>query len=306
VSTDPIQTDYIERTNAAIDFIVGNLDREITLESVAKVACFSPFHFHRIFRSVVGETLSQFTKRLRLERALYLMSHASNRSLTDISIECGFGSSSDFSRSFKGRYGVSPSNFDVRAFRDSKRKEFESIVSSYENGPTLTRLPAGENPDGFKAKIRDLPRRTVAYIRTLDPYRENVVYEASQRLVSWAENRGLADGQWLGYMWEDPEIVALENCRYDVAVVVDENETAIRSEGEIGVLNFEPMTVADVSICGDIQLEQRAIDWLYGTWLPTSGYIPAEHPAFEAWVGRPFVHGFEKFELSCQLPLRYA
>ena len=73
--------------------------------------------------------------------------------------------------------------------------------------------------------MRNLPARTVAYIRVLDPYQSNssAVLDACNRLVDWAEQRGLADGAWLGYMWEDPEIVALEDCRYDVAVVVDDS-----------------------------------------------------------------------------------
>ena len=54
----------------------GTWPEPLKLEEVAKVACFSPYHFHRIFRAVVGETLHDFVKRLRLERALYLISHA--------------------------------------------------------------------------------------------------------------------------------------------------------------------------------------------------------------------------------------
>lgn len=62
--------DYVDRVNRAIDYIVGNFDRQLRLEDVAVEACFSPFHFHRVFKSLVGETLNQFVKRLRLERAL--------------------------------------------------------------------------------------------------------------------------------------------------------------------------------------------------------------------------------------------
>ena len=304
VPADPVHANYVERTNAAIDYIVRNLDRALKLEDIAQVACFSPFHFHRIFRSLLGERLNQFVKRQRLERALYLMSHAPSRSLTEISLECGFSSSSDFSRSFKARFGVPPSAFDLEHFRTTRRVEFETAMSSQVNGPNLARLPDGHNPDGFEAVLRQLPARTVAYIRVLDPYRSTAVVEACQRLVDWAEARGLADSQWLGYMWEDPEIVALKDCRYDVAVQLNVCGTDFRPEGEVGRYEFPAMRVAEVSISGDIQLEQRAIDWLFGTWLPRSGFEPDSQPAFEAWRGRPFEHGFEHFELNCQLPIR--
>lgn len=296
---DSPHSDYVERTNRAIDYIVRNLSSPLRLEDVARAAMFSPFHFHRIFRALMGETLNQFVKRQRIERALYLMSHAPNRSLTEIALECGFSSSSDFSRSFKQRFGVPPSVFDLKTFRDSRRAEFESLMASQEGGLSLPRLPVGENPDGFEVELREIPARTVAYIRVLDPYQGTAVVEACERLVAWAEARGLADGQWLGYMWEDPEIVALKDCRYDVAVVVED----VKPEGEVGRFEFPAMRVASLSLSGNIELEQRALDWLFGSWLPQSGFEPVEHPAFEAWRGRPFAHGFEHFEVSCEVPV---
>jgi AraC family transcriptional regulator len=281
---------------------VRNLGQPLRLEKVSEAACFSPFHFHRVFKALLGETLNQFVKRQRLERALYLMSHAPERSLTDVALDCGFPSSSDFSRSFKQRYGAPPSVFDLDTFRNSRREEFERVLSSQGGSPRFTTLPTGQNPDGFEVKFRDLPARTVAYIRVLDPYREGVAQAACERLLAWAIERGLADGQWLGYMWEEPEIVAVADCRYDVALVVDDFEPS----GEIGRFEFPPMRVAEVVLSGDITLEGRAIDWLYKTWLPRSGYVPDDQPAFEAWIGRPFAHGNEHFEIACQLPVKRA
>ena len=241
-------------------------------------------------------------KRQRLERALYLMSHAPRRSLTDVALDCGFSSSSDFSRSFKQRYGAAPSVFDLESFRDGRREEFERVLWSQGAGARLPRLPVGQNPDGFKVELRRMPARTVAYIRVLDPYREAAAPDACKRLLTWATERGLAHGQWLGYMWEDPEIVALEDCRYDVALVVDDVEPV----GEVGRFEFPPMRVAEVVLSGDIELVQRALDWLFKTWLPQSGFVPDDQPAFEAWIGRPFAHGLEHFEVACQLPVKPA
>ena len=297
-----VPVDYVERVNRAIDHIVRNLAGPLSLEEVSRAAFFSPFHFHRIFKAIVGETLNQFVKRQRLERALYLMSHAPGRALTEVALDCGFASSSDFSCSFKQRYGVPPSLFDLETFRSSRRDEYERVLSSQEGAPSFRRLPPGENPDGFEVQLRDLPARTVAYTRVLNPYREGVAIAACERMLAWAEERGLADGQWLGYMWEDPEIVALEDCRYDVGLVVDD----IEPEGEIGRFEFPAMRVAEVVLSGDIELEQRAIDWLFKTWLPQSGFVPSDQPAFESWIGRPFAHGYEHFELACQLPVQPA
>jgi AraC family transcriptional regulator len=295
-----VTVDYVERVNRGIDHVVSNLAHPLNLEEVAQAAGFSPFHFHRVFKVLLGETLNQFVKRQRLERALFLMSHAPQRSLTDVALDCGFSSSSDFSRSFKQHYGLPPSVFDIETFRNFRREELERVLSSQYGSARIMSLPAGENPDGFEVSLRNLPARTVAYLRVFEPFRDGVVQAACERFLAWAIERGLADGQWLGYMWDEPEIVALADCRYDVALVVEDFEPV----GEIGRFDFPPMCVAEVVLSGDIALEARAIDWLYKTWLPRSGYVPDNQPAFEAWIGRPFAHGSEHFELACQLPVK--
>lgn len=298
---DDAPADTVERVNRAIDHVVGHLNGDLSLEAVARAACLSPFHFHRVFKALLGETLGQFVKRQRLERALHLMSHVPGHSLTDVALDCGFSSSSDFSRCFRQRFGVPPSAFDLATFRGARRAEFERSQGGGDGSPRFALLPPGENPDGFEATLRELPARTVAYVRVLDPFRSlEVVREAYEHLAAWAEARGVADRQWLGYMWDEPEIVALEHCRYDVAVEVPD----VQPDGRIGRHVFPAMRVAEVPIAGDLELETRAIDWLYGTWLPRSGFVPADQPAFESWIGRPFAHGMEHFTVACQLPVR--
>jgi len=293
---------YAERVNLAIDYVVGHLGEPLRLADVARAARLSAFHFHRIFQAQVGETLAEFVKRLRLERALVMMAHAPRSSLTTIALKCGFSSSSDFSRCFKQRYGTAPSAFDIKGWREAHGSKLQAMVPEPAGRFHLARLPAAHNPDGFRVRIRDLPARTVAYIRVLDPYRGDAVAKATQRLITWAERHSLADGQWLGYQWDNPEITSLEDCQYHVAV---EAERFV-PRGEIGRFRFPPMTVAQVELRGGIDLELRALQWLYGTWLPRSGYVPGDQPGFEAWIGRPFAHGTEHFELYAQLPITRA
>ncbi len=296
--------DYADRINRAVNFVLNNLERQIRLEEVARVACFSPFHFHRIFRLLIGESLNEFVKRVRLERALAMMSRKNwktklQNSLTDIALATGFASSADFSRSFKQRYGVPPSRFDIASYRANQRERWQIVVNGPEEAHRLDRLNPGTNPDGFDVRRRQLPERGVVYMRVLDCFRPGAVFEVASRLIQWAEARGLADGQWLGYMWDDPEITASELCRYDIAVEVDH----VPKGPEVSYFRFPAMEVAEVKICGSIELELRALDWLYGTWLPGSGYVPADQPGFEAFIGRPFAHGTDYFEFFIQLPV---
>lgn len=293
-----MKPDYVARINRAIDHITQHLDGPLKLEDVARVACLSPYHFHRIFRQLVGETLHTFTKRVRLERAVYLLSHRDHTTLTEIALACGFTSSSDFSRCFSGHFGCPPRAFDVDAYRRSRRDEMLDALPSEPQRQRLERLPRGQNPDQFSVRLCAQPARRVAYLRVHRPFEPGNVTGAAARLVAWAKERRVADGQWLGYMWDDPEITAIERCRYDVGVEVPTSQVA---DDIVSVMDFPPMTLAEIDIAGPIDLEQRALDWLYGTWLPESGYAPDHQPAFEAWNGEPFAHGDAYFELRVQL-----
>lgn len=257
-----------------------------------------------MFRLLMGEPLNAFIKRVRLERAVSLLAQVDERGrtrlrLTDIALSCGFNSSSDFSRSFKQQYGVPPRAFDFRSFRQQRREDWAEAITDETHRRLLAGLAPGENPDGFAVAFRELPARHVVYRRIVDSYREGVAWRTAESLVEWAEARGLADGQWLGYAWDDPEIVPIEKCRYDVGLVVPE---PILDES-VGCLRFPPMQVAELEIRGGIDLEVRALDWLFATWLPSSGLMPSDQPVFEAWIGRPWAHGNEHFELHLQFPV---
>lgn len=293
---------YVERVNLAIDYVVTHLGDSggLRLEEVARAAGLSPFHFHRVFQAMTGETVADFVKRLRLDKALVIMSHGRKPPLTRVAMDCGFSSSSDFSRCFKQRFGDSPSAFDIKGWREAHGAQLEATVPASPTGLHLSRLPRALNPDGFKVKIRELPARTVAYIRVRKPYQGDNVARATQRLIRWAERNSLADGQWLGYQWDNPEITPLEKCVYHIAVEAE----GFTPKGEIGRFRFPPMVVAQVELRGGVDLVLRALQWLFGVWLPKSGYVPDDHPAFEAFIGRPFAHGTEHFELYAHLPVR--
>jgi AraC family transcriptional regulator len=102
---------YRRRINRIIDYIKDHLTERLPIERLARVAHFSPFHFHRVFRSIVGEPLHAYIRRLRLEQAVFRMQHGPKTTLTTIALQTGFASSSDFSRTFKQLYGFSPRRF---------------------------------------------------------------------------------------------------------------------------------------------------------------------------------------------------
>jgi AraC family transcriptional regulator len=141
---------YVHRINCVIDHITENLSEPLDLESLARLAHFSPFHFHRIFRSLVGEPLHAFVWRLRLEKAVFQMRHGGKATLTQIALACGFASSSDFSRAFKQVYGFSPRHQSRERFLQDSKIRQDLLTNA---GYGLGKLPEPSNPDGFRVRL---------------------------------------------------------------------------------------------------------------------------------------------------------
>jgi AraC family transcriptional regulator len=106
---------YRDRLAPLTDYARENPRSDLGVDALAKIVHFSPYHFHRVFTAVMGETAGTFVRRVRLERATQLMRAAPRRSLSAVATEAGFGSLSDFSRTFRRHYGMAPIKWDRRA-----------------------------------------------------------------------------------------------------------------------------------------------------------------------------------------------
>lgn len=103
----------MEAISRVVRYIQFSLDEVIAPRELAALAGFSPHHFHRVFRAIVGESVMDFIRRLRLERAAWQL-RASPESVLGIAIDAGYGSQEAFARVFHAYFGMS-----ARAFRAS-------------------------------------------------------------------------------------------------------------------------------------------------------------------------------------------
>ncbi|MFD7710167.1 helix-turn-helix domain-containing protein [Streptomyces sp. NPDC059785] len=98
----------------ARDVMDGAYARPLDVPALARIAHVSPAHFTRTFRSTFGETPHRYLQRRRVERAMFLL-RETDRSVTDICFEVGFGSPGTFSRTFRDIVGKSPREYRKRA-----------------------------------------------------------------------------------------------------------------------------------------------------------------------------------------------
>src|SRR3984885_6066214 len=158
-------SEYAQRIDRVIDYLRGNLDRQVKLKELARVACLSEFHFHRIFGAVSGETLNNFTNRLRLEKAARLLRYSS-QSVTDIALNCGFSSSAPFSWAFRPGYDTSPSQFR-KSGEIKKSKICKELFPQDAYGLSMS---AAEKKAAFSVRLIEIPERKADYIRITNAF----------------------------------------------------------------------------------------------------------------------------------------
>lgn len=111
MNKEQLRQKYVAQINKAIDYIEGNIKKELNLKTISDATSFSPFHFHRIFKAFTGETINSFIKRIRIEKAGNLLANNHNYSITQVAFKLGFSSSQAFSREFRAYFKKTPSNF---------------------------------------------------------------------------------------------------------------------------------------------------------------------------------------------------
>ena len=295
--------DYRKRICQAMNYISRNLDRDLSLEEIAAAASFSKFHFHRIFKVVVGETVAVFTRRLRIEMAANRLLENESENITTIAMACGFSSSQNFAKAFRQRFDMTPSQF-----RKSK------IGNKYRNGENAPSLAALYDPDTvfinpltsgrrtiMKAEVKELPEYNVAYVRKLGPYGKETCEQAFMELAQWAGPKGfMASGVILGVYWDNPDITEPEKCRVDACVSVPQNAVP---EGQIAMqtINGGAYGVCHFEIQSDSF--QQAWDEAF-TWLVESGYECGDKPCYERYYNNAADDPEGKWIFDICIPLK--
>ena len=283
--------EYIRRINTVCDYIDHHLGREMTLDELARVAGFSPYHFHRIFSAMTGETLFAFIQRLRLEHAAAMICSNAANTITDIAQECGFSSSSVFSRLFKQRFDCTPSVFRSRNEDQTNSNLYQLLRNSTKacyGSPGYNNAVLKDNTHKRRVtmeqavSIEKIEETRVAYVRYVGPYQgDSALFEnLYKRLFGWAGPRGI-DGSVTYILYhDDPDITDEQKLRTSVCVPID---SEIEVSGEIGEMTIGGGEFAVGHFVLGSDEYKKAWDYMCGEWLPRSGYQPRNLAPFERY-----------------------
>jgi AraC family transcriptional regulator len=289
---------YAERINRAIALIDRHIDQDLSLERLAKEAAISPFHFHRIFSSLVGESVHALTTRRRMERALALTHRGKRPQWKAVASAVGYASPEVFSRAFKRHFGCNPSQFDLGKWWHERPDRDDALrISNY----FLRAAP--EVPADFRVEIGPRAGATCLVCRTVGGYlKPQKLVAAYERIKRAGQLLGVPlPGRLVGGSQDDPELTPLSRCRYDFMLEVPEGT---RPCAGLEIARRRPGRWAMTRVTGDLQAVDRAWNILFKSWLPASAFDLRPVPAEEIYHQTPDEIGWERFNVTLAIPLK--
>ncbi len=257
--------EYAQRIERVIDALHQDLDRQWTLDDLAAIACFSPYHFHRIYRAMSGETPDETRRRLLLHRAAGDLV-GSSKDLARIAARAGYGSAAAFSRAFAASYGAPPG-----AFRQVRAATREQPQTSQQ-----------ETTGMYEVTFATEPSRRVMGVSHRGSYQE--VGYAFERLMPLAIMAGADPSRpILGLYYDDPATVPTSALRSFAGIETD----LVTAGAELEIREIAGGPVASVIHKGPYVDLMQAYQHLYRGWLPGSGREPADAPAYEIYLNTP-------------------
>ena len=276
--------EYLKRVNIVVDYINNHLDEELDLQKLAEMSNLSTYHFHRIMKAFLGETLGAYIIRVRLETAVRLLRYT-DLPVEQIAYSVGYEMPSSLSKSFKQFYDITP-----QEYRNNKN--------------FVIMKPVQLNPDlKLKSpKVIELETKKAIYIRLNGAYSELDFCGAWTRLWAYVKEQKLfsAGIEHISIYHDDPKVTTSEKLRTDVCLVLSK---PTEPKGEIGVKEIAGGKYAVFLYQGPYTNLGIVYDTIFAQWLPGSGYELRNAPLFEKYVNDPSRTEEAKLKTEIYIPL---
>lgn len=304
--------EYRSRINRVMDYIDQHLDQTLELKTIAEIANFSPFHFHRIFTFLIGETPIDYIQRLRIEKAAWQLRESTPESVTEIAYNCGFGSVSLFSRTFKKYFNMTPSQF-----RKTEKPVYVREGKRFsKNGQLLRKNLKSETPEDTdlcfvksnqiyfmktNIEVKEMPEMKAVYIRHIGPF--HLIGQAYEKLSKWAVPRGLYIpnvSKSATVTHDDPSVTDIEKVRQSACIIIDQD---VKTDGEIGKLTIPGGKYA----VGHFELGFDEFEKAWNSmckWFTESGYQQGDGCTYELYHNDYTTHPEKKHIVDICIPVK--
>lgn len=254
---------YEDRINRVTAYIYDHLDEPLDLERLADVAAMSPWHWHRVYSAMRGETVAAAVRRLRLMRAAGELAN-SDATVEVIARRSGYDNLQSFTRIFAEAYGMPPARY--------RREGSHTQFNAAQNGAPTRH---------YDVQIVHLPVLTLATEPHLGNYMN--IGLAFDRLFGRLATAGLLDQttRMIGIYGDDPSAVPEEQLRSAAAA------TLAAPPSGLPVTTTRAGDYAMLRHKGPYADMRAEYTWMFGTWLPQSGRDLADAPVLEEYLNSP-------------------
>jgi AraC family transcriptional regulator len=297
------RSEYAVRMHRVQEYIDQHLDEALELTTLAGVAHFSAFHFHRLFAAWMGETLGEYLRRRRLEQAALRLVAQPRLSVLDVALSVGFGSAEAFTRAFKARFGLSATAWRRRQREQHAKSSNPDQVNSNLDQATH-RLPTHDEPptneiEEFIMKVTLVDRHpaSIVYLRHMGPYGEPIGRFWQQQVYPWMVTNNLLGAARYGISHDDPNITSPHQLRYDAGVEVASEFKVTAPAFKTTLPGGKYASAEFKGTSGQIADSWKAV---LRDWLPSSGLQLDSRPLFEYY---PPVSGYDPASgvFDCQI-----
>ncbi|MES1975512.1 MAG: AraC family transcriptional regulator [Pseudomonadota bacterium] len=258
------------RFQRVLDHIDRNLDGDLGLEALSRVAAFSKHHFHRQFTALFGVPVHRYVQLVRMKRASYRLAFRREDSITEIAMDAGYDAPEAFGRAFRQRIGQVPTDF---------RKTPDWVPWRTALGP-LTGARTMQNQNSFDpddVAIIDFPATAVALMEHRgDPA---ALGDTIRRFIDWRKRTGIRAASSATYtvFHTDPDTVPAADYHIDLCAA-----TARPVAGGAGVMEglIPAGRCAVLRVTGSSDDLRPAATFLYRDWLPESGEEVRDFPLY--------------------------
>jgi AraC family transcriptional regulator len=271
---------YEEAILSTLIHIQTHLESDLNLDGLAERVGFSAYHFHRVFREVIGEPVKEYIRRLRIDRAAYRLK-VSEEPILRIALDAGFKTHESFTRAFTRQFHITPNEFRnnyLRASRERKKQVQPKYIAEY---------PVKAEPASGQVRLEHVRPIIVAFVRHVGPYDKVLDTDSPmsllwEELFAWGNANKLinADSLLIGIPQDDPSITPPEKQRFDVCVQIPEFRNP---SGHIGCQTIAAGLFGVSRHYGSFDDLEGAYRHLYDALVTTGKYILRVQSPFEVY-----------------------
>ncbi len=281
-NTKHLRTSIINKT---LFYIYKYIDTNISLDELASLNNLSKYHFHRIFKEEINQTVFNKITSIRLQKASSLLLSNKDSTISQIANMCGYSSHSSFIKAFKKKFIFTPLEYKTFGYKELSQNILQNQhvnLNKFKN----------TNPC-----IKIIDKKYYAYIRHTGY--DKSISDTWNKLLAFAYEHDLNSLVQIGLHHDNPLLVKHDLCQYIAGIEIDKK--FIESHG-ISLLEYPKSLCAVFSASGEYGDIFNLIAYVYHIWLPKSQYEALTLPSYCIYHKNHFINN-KTFQVDFHVPI---